>query len=230
MNKLLFMSVGLLIVTNGYGITDETIAAITNNDLPAFKAAVTPSTNIFDRLKALFTTQTPPARNNDPSTILDKIIHLRVTAKTELPQMPALLKGNRETLEYNFYGESLPQNSDEEKECLEKSHTVEEYCRQRSKDLEKSTQTRCEMIKYLKKDLGVDLNKPNKHGRTPLHEAVNIRLGESIEIRREMVSCLVGLGADVNAKTPSGKTPLEIVGQDEQLAPIRKLLENAPKK
>ena len=87
----------------------------------------------------------------------------------------------------------------------------------------KQGQTKCAMINYLK-NLGVDLNARNKDGLSPLHEAVIIPTGGNVTVNTEIVSCLVGLGADVNAKTPTGDSSLEIVEQNGSLRSIKKIL------
>ena len=94
--------------------------------------------------------------------------------------------------------------------------------------LKKRSQERGEMIKHLK-DLGVDLNKPNKDGLTPLLEVVDIECGGNIATHTTIASRLIELGANVNAKTPAGKTPLDIARKIGPCGePLIKLLEEAP--
>ena len=65
---------------------------------------------------------------------------------------------------------------------------------------------------------GTDVNEMGKLGRTPLHLA-------AIESRKEIAELLIAEGADVNAKTNDGKTPLdEVINAFHNKTVIGKLL------
>ena len=71
-------------------------------------------------------------------------------------------------------------------------------------------------------DKGVDVNKKNSNGRTPLHIVAYSRLPEN---RKEIAELLIDNGADLNAKNDLGNTPLDEAGENSNYD-ICELLKN----
>jgi hypothetical protein len=71
------------------------------------------------------------------------------------------------------------------------------------------------MVRWLV-EKGAEINRPNKTGFTPLHHAAESGAFNAAE-------ALLALGADPNAKLPSGSTPLSVARQRKKDAVVRLL-------